>query len=49
MILDIRDWHVYGGILALGIGAAFVYAPLGGVVLGISLIALGLFWPTRRR
>lgn len=43
--LDIRDWHVYGGLIAASIGATGVDWHAGLAVLGAGLLYLGLRRP----
>lgn len=45
--MDLRDVHVYGGLIVAGIGGAFVSWPWTLVALGVALGAMGLFLPGR--
>lgn len=44
----IGDAHVYGGALAVALGASLVHPPAGPMVFGFFLSWLGLFWRGRR-
>lgn len=44
-LIDIRDWHVYGGLVLLSAGFAGVFWQAGLVVLGGGLLYLGLRRP----
>lgn len=41
-MLDLRDIHVYGGILLISIGLWFVYWQLSLVITGVLLIFIAL-------
>lgn len=40
--VDIRDAHVYGGLLLVALGLVFIYWPLAPIVCGAVLMALAL-------
>ena len=39
---DIRDVHCYGGLLLVGVGAAFYTVPAGLIAVGLALFYLAL-------
>lgn len=47
----IRDLHVYGGALLMGLGVGAIHLPAGIASVGVFLCAVGLFYgrPSRRR
>lgn len=44
---DVRDAHVYGGLVLAAVGGCFLSVPVTLIVVGVAAMALGVFGPRR--